>query len=113
MTICADNFNLARPQRVADQGAWLLIAPHGFAAEPAKLEDNAKEYQAHIRKVAAKTRLWVIGTDAVLGTIQGGAWKGWLHSGCSLVARPDGTTAMVAKFKEPDLIVFDIPAEKD
>lgn len=108
-----DFLNLAHPQRVADLGASLLVAPHGFAAEPAKLEENAREYQAHIRNVAAKTKLWVIGTDAVLGTVQGGAWKGRLHSGCSLVARPDGTSAMVAKFKQPDLIIFDIPGEKD
>ncbi len=112
LTICADNFNLKNPQRVAEQGAWLLIAPHGFAAEEKKLEQNSREYQQHIQKVARSTGLWVIGTDAVLGTVQGGAWKGWLHSGCSLVARPDGTAAMVAKFKEPDLIIFDIPAEK-
>ena len=110
LTICADNFNLKNPQRVADQGAWLLIAPHGFAAEESKLEQNSREYQNHIRKVAGATRLWVVATDAVLGTIQGGAWKGQLHSGCSLVARPDGTAAIVAKFKQPDLIVFDIPA---
>ena len=32
LTICADNFNLKNPQRVADLGAWLLIAPHGFAS---------------------------------------------------------------------------------
>jgi predicted amidohydrolase len=112
LTICADNFNLKYPQRVADQGAWLLIAPHGFAAETAKLEENSREYQDHIRKVARSTKLWVIATDAVLGTVQGGAWKGWLHSGCSVVARPDGAAATVAKFKEPDLVVFDIPAEK-
>jgi len=110
LTICADNFNLKNPQRVADQGAWLLIAPHGFAAEESKLEQNSREYQNHIRKVAGATRLWVVATDAVLGTIQGGAWKGQLHSGCSLVARPDGTAAIVAKFKQPDLIVLDIPA---
>ncbi len=112
LTICADNFNLKNPQRVAEQGAWLLIAPHGFAAEQSKLEQNSREYQAHIRKVAGATRLWVVGTDAVLGTVQGGAWKDWLHSGCSMIARPDGTAAIVAKFKEPDLIVFDIPALK-
>jgi N-carbamoylputrescine amidase len=112
LTICADNFNLKNPQRVADQGAWLLIAPHGFAAEAAKLEQNSKDYQNHIQKVAQNTRLWVIATDAVLGTVQGGAWKGWLHSGCSMVARPDGTAPKVAKFKEPDLVVFDFPAEK-
>jgi N-carbamoylputrescine amidase len=112
LTICADNFNLKNPHHVAEQGAWLLIAPHGFAAEGGTLEQNSPEYQAHIRKVAASTKLWVIGTDSVLGTVQGGAWKGWLHSGCSLVARPDGTAALVAKFKQPDLIVFDIPAEK-
>jgi predicted amidohydrolase len=112
LTICADNFNLKNPQRVADQGAWLLIAPHGFAAEPEKLEQNSKDYQKHICNVAAKTGLWVIGTDAVLGTIQGGQWKGRIHSGCSMVARPDGTAAVVAKFREPDLVVFDIPAER-
>jgi N-carbamoylputrescine amidase len=112
LTICADNFNLNNPQRIADLGAWLLIAPHGFAAEPEKLEQNSKDYQKHIGKVAAKTGLWVIGTDAVLGTVQGGQWKGRLHSGCSMIARPDGTAAIVAKFREPDLVVFDIPAER-
>jgi len=112
LTICADNFNLKNPQRVADQGAWMLVAPHGFAAEAAKLKENSKEYQSHIQRVAQNTKLWVIATDAVLGTVQGGAWKGWLHSGCSIVARPDGTAAIVAKFKEPDLVVFDIPAAK-
>ena len=111
LTICADNFDLAKPQRAADQGAWLLVAPHGFAAEEARLEQNAKEYQAHICTVAAKTKLWVIGTNTVRGVVQGGAWKGWLHSGCSAVARPDGSTAVVAKFREPDLIVFAIPAD--
>jgi predicted amidohydrolase len=112
LTICADNFNLKNPQRVADQGAWLLIAPHGFAAEAEKLEQNSKDFQKHICNVAAKTGLWVIGTDAVLGTVHGGQWKGQLHSGCSTIARPDGTAAIVAKFKEPDLVIFDIPAEK-
>jgi N-carbamoylputrescine amidase len=111
LTICADNFNRKNPQRVADQGGWLLIAPHGFAEEESKLEQNSQEYQKHIRKVASATKLWVVGTDAVLGTIQGGAWKGRLHSGCSIVARPDGTAAIVAKFKQPDLIVYDIPPE--
>ncbi len=27
LTIFADNFDLQKPQRVVDQGAWLLIAP--------------------------------------------------------------------------------------
>jgi len=111
LTICADNFDLKKPQRVAEQGAWLLIAPHGFAAEQSKLKKNSDDYQAHIRKVASHTKLWVIGTDTVLGTVQGGAWKGWLHSGCSVVARPDGSAACVGKFKEPDLVIYDIPAK--
>jgi predicted amidohydrolase len=109
LTICADNFNLAHPQKVAQQGAWLLVTPHGFAAENNRLEQNSQEYQTHIRNVARQTGLWVVGTDAVLGTVRGGAWKGWLHSGCSMVARPDGTTAIVGKFKQPDLVIFDIP----
>jgi N-carbamoylputrescine amidase len=110
LTICADNFKLEHPQRVADLGGWLLVAPYGFAAEENQMEANAKEFQDHVRKVARQTGLWVIGTDAVLGTIQGGAWKGQLHNGSSMVARPDGTAAIVGKFKQPDLVVFDIPA---
>lgn len=111
LTICADNFDIKKPQRVADQGAWLLVAPHGFAAEQSKLVQNSQDYQKHITGVAAKTRLWVVAADAALARVKGGAWKDWLHSGCSLVARPDGTAAIVAKFKEPDLIVYDIPPE--
>ena len=110
LTICADNFNLANPQRVADQGAWLLVAPHGFAAEPNRSEANAREYQEHISKVARGTGLWVVATDSVLGAVRGGAWKGWLHSGCSMVARPDGSCAVLAKFKQPDLVCLDIPS---
>jgi endonuclease/exonuclease/phosphatase family metal-dependent hydrolase/predicted amidohydrolase len=112
LTICADNFNIKNPQRVADQGAWLLIAPHGFAAEQTKLLQNSEDYQKHIRGVAEKTGLWVVATDAARARVKGGPWKGRLHSGCSLVARADGSAAVVAKFKEPDLIVFDIPAER-
>jgi len=111
LTICADNFDPDIPRRVAKMGAWLLITPHGFAAPESKLEENAVEYQNHIRKVAAEAKLWVVGTDAVLGRIKGGEWKGQLHSGCSMVARPDGSAAIVAKFKQPDLIIYDIPAE--
>jgi len=109
LTICADNFDLKIPQRVANQGAWLLVAPHGFAEEESELEKNAKAYQRHVCKVARATQLWVIATDAVLGRIQGGMWEGRLHSGCSLIARPDGTAAIVAKFKQPDFVVYDIP----
>jgi hypothetical protein len=31
------------------------------------------------------------------------------HSGCSVIARPDGTAAATGKFLEPDLVIFDIP----
>jgi predicted amidohydrolase len=112
LTICADNFEAQIPARVAELGAWLLIAPHGFAAEEAKLEENAAAYQRHIRKVAGNAKLWVIGTDAVLGTVKGGAWKGQLHSGCSTIARPDGSAAVVGKFRQPDLVIYDIPSEE-
>ena len=111
MTICADNFTLGIPARVAKMGAWLLITPHGFAADESELEKNGKDYQEHIAKVASHTKMWVIGADAVLGTIKGGAWKGKLHSGCSTIADPSGRAVVVAKFKEPDLILYNIPAK--
>ena len=112
ITICADNFNLGIPKKVADQGAWLLITPHGFAAEVEKLKKNSEEFQEHIRKIAGHTKMWVIGTNTCLGPIASGAWKGRPHSGCSTLARPDGSAATVARFNSPDLVLFDIPAEK-
>ena len=111
MTICADNFTSKIPQKVGDLGAWLLITPHGFAADESELEGNGRSFQKHIRTVAREARLWVIGTDTVLGRIKGGAWKGKLHSGCSTIACPHGLAAVVGKFKEPDMIICEIPAE--
>ena len=111
LTICADNFHIEYPRSVAEQGAWLLIAPHGFAAPEGELQKNSVEYKTHICGVASKTHLWVVAADAAMARVKGGAWKDWLHSGCSIVARPDGSVAAMAKFKEPDLLVYDIPAE--
>lgn len=109
LTICADNFSIEYPKRVAELGAWLLIAPHGFAAKVNDLENNAASYQAHIANIAQSTGLWVVGTDAVKGPIAGGVWQGWPHSGCSTIADPEGNKTVVGKFFETDLIIFDIP----
>ena len=109
VTICADNFTIKHPQKVADKGAWLLIAPHGFAEKESDLPENAIKYMNRIKKTAADTRLWVIGTDAVLSPVAGGAWKGYLHSGCSTIADPAGKAVAIGKFKETDLIIYDIP----
>lgn len=110
ITICADNFNIEIPRRVAKQGAWLLLAPHGFAADEDDISKNARDYQEHIRSVARETGMWVVGCDAVLATITGGKWKGKLHSGCSTVANPEGDAVAVGKLKQPDLVICDIPA---
>lgn len=112
ITICADNFNLEIPKKIADQGAWLLLAPHGFAAEVENLRNNAKEFQEHIKRVAKHTNMWVVGTNTCRGPIATGAWKGRPHSGCSTLARPDGSAVAVAKFNTPDIIVLDIPANR-
>ena len=109
LTICADNFNLSIPQRAADMGAWLLIAPHGFATECGNFAQNARSYQEHIRRVAAHTKMWVIGTDAVMGKVTGGVWKGRYHIGCSTIANPEGEAVAVGKFLRPDLTVYEIP----
>lgn len=111
LTICADNFDLKIPRRAAEQGAWLLVAPHGFAAPVKEMKKNAEEFRRHIRKVARGTGLWVAAANAVLGRVKGGAWKGWMHCGCSTVVRPDGAALPVARFKQPDLVVIDVPEE--
>jgi len=110
LTICADNFDIAIPQRTAQEGAWLLITPHGFAAPVDEMKKNARAFQEHIRRIAAKTGMWVAGTNVVLARVKGGAWKDQMHCGCSTLARPDGTAAVAGKFKQADLIVYDIPA---
>lgn len=109
LTICADNFDLAIPKRAAAEGAWLLIAPHGFAAEVPRMEKNAEEFQAHIKKVAVNTGMWVIGTNVALARVKGGAWKDQMHCGCSTVARPDGTSAATGPFKQAAMVMCEIP----
>jgi predicted amidohydrolase len=111
LTICADNFDVEIPRRAARMGAWLLIAPHGFAAPEDAMEKNAADFQEHIGRVAAATGMWVAAANVVLGTVQGGAWKGRMHCGCSTVADPCGTRVAVGHFKRPDLVFHDIPAE--
>ncbi len=112
LTICADNHNIEYPLRVAELGAWLLIAPHGYAASDTNLVDNAIKYMNHIKNVAEKTKLWVIGTDAAHSPVAGGDWKGYLHSGCSTIADPTGKAVAMGKFRESDLIIYDIPSGK-
>jgi len=112
LTICADNFDINVPKRVAELGAWLLIAPHGFAAPIDKLEGNAHSFNTHIKDMAKGSGLWVIGANCVMGQIASGDWKGWMHSGRSTVANPAGETFAAGKFQYPDLVVCDIPAEK-
>ena len=61
--------------------------------------------------IASKTHLWVIGTDAGLTLVEGGDWKGYLHSGCSTIADPTGKAVAIGKIRETDLVIYDIPAE--
>jgi N-carbamoylputrescine amidase len=110
LTICADNFDITIPQEAAKAGAWLLIAPHGFAAEIERMETNAQEFADHIRRVATGTGLWVAAANVARGLVKGGAWKGQMHCGRSRVVRPDGTEAAAGEFNLPDLVLCDIPS---
>lgn len=112
LTICADNFKIDNPKMVAAQGGWLLVAPHGFAAKLGDLEGNSNSFRQHICGTAKGTGLWVMGADTVMGRVMSGPWKGWLHTGKSTIANPKGEAVAVAKFLYPDMVVYDIPAEK-
>ncbi|GMV90612.1 MAG: hypothetical protein AMXMBFR82_03900 [Candidatus Hydrogenedentota bacterium] len=110
VTICADNFDIAVPQKVADQGAWLLIAPHGFAAKQEDLFDNAVAFINHVKQVAEKTALWVVAANTARSEVAGGGWKGYRHSGASTIADPSGNAKAIGRLLEPDLVIYDIPA---
>ncbi len=111
ITICADNFSAEYPGKIAALGAWLLIAPYGFAEKKSDLPDNSVSFLNHVKKVAGESKLWVIGTDAAISEVAGGAWQGYLHSGCSIIADPAGKAQAIGRFKATDLVIFDIPAE--
>jgi hypothetical protein len=72
------------------------------------MEANSIKFRKHICGIAANTGMWVAGANVVLAEIKGGDWKGQMHCGCSTVARPNGTAAAVGKFKQPDMVVYDI-----
>ena len=108
LTICADNFNIENPKRVAALGAWLLITPHGYAAADADLPDNAVRYMNHIRNIARQTGMWVIGPNTCRSIIGGGEWKGRQHSGCSTIAAPTGKAMIFGKYNQTDMIIYDI-----
>ena len=109
ITICADNFDIDHPKKVAGLGAWILITPHGFAENTRDLLDNGVSFINHIKKVAKESNLWVIGTNTAISEVAGGAWKGYRHSGASTIATPTGKAVAIGKFLETDLVVFDIP----
>lgn len=112
LTICADNFEIENPEKVAKQGGWLLITPHGFAAKNDDLANNALEYMNHIKGLATKIKLWVVGTNSCLSRIAGGEWEGFLHSGCSTIADSRGKVVAIGAFNKPDLFIYDIPMEQ-
>lgn len=112
LTICADNFDSGNTEKIVNLGAWLLITPHGFAAKENDLANNAVEYMNHIKNLATRTKIWVVGTNSCLSLVTGGEWEGYLHSGCSTIADPEGKVVAIGKFKEPDLIIYHIPSEE-
>jgi predicted amidohydrolase len=112
ITICADNFSTEYPRKIAALGAWLLITPYGFAEKKSDLPDNSVSFLNHVKKVAGESKLWVIGTDAANSEVAGGAWQGYLHSGCSIIADPEGKAKAIGKFNAIDVVIFDIPSEK-
>lgn len=108
LTICADNFDIENTIKVAELGAWLLLAPHGFAASEKELYDNSNIYVNHIKNMALQSKMWVIGANTCISKVSGGEWEGFLHSGCSTIADPTGKAAVIGKFNEPDLIIYEI-----
>lgn len=107
MLICADTFVGEVVQRMADLEPDLLIVPYGWAAEAHKWPEHGEELRKLVVATARTVGCPVVGTDCV-GMIAHGPWTGQTFGGHSVVADAEGKGVLVAKDREPDMMVVEI-----
>jgi predicted amidohydrolase len=111
MLICADTFTDEHLHRVASFGPDLLIVPYGWAAEHSEWPGHSDELHKLVCRVAQTVGCPVVGCNLV-GQMTHGPWAGRSFGGSSIVADADGRVLAVAKDRDVDVVVVDVPLGK-
>lgn len=106
--ICADTFSEENVRRMAALQPDLLVVPYGWAAPVGKWPDHARELHALVCRVAQSVGCATIGTNLV-GQMTHGPWAGQTYGGQSVAADASGRVLAVARDRDVDVVLVDVP----
>ncbi len=110
LLICADTFVAEHLEAMKKQEPDLVLVPYGWAAEKDKWPEHGKNLAATVSRAAEGIGAPVVGVDLV-GSITNGPWTGQTYGGQSVVADASGKILAVAKDRDADVLVIDIPIQ--
>lgn len=108
LMICADSFLQERVNDMKDLNPDLVLIPYGWAAPEEDWPEHAKELEKVVRNTALTVGCPVVGTDLV-GEISKGPWTGQVYGGQSIAIDGEGKILALAKDRDRDIIVFEVP----
>jgi predicted amidohydrolase len=106
--ICADTFEDAHVERMAQSKPDLVLVPYGWAAAVDKWPQHEKDLEHLVARRAKEWRCPVVGTDLV-GVIMHGPWQGQTYGGASVVADSAGHVLAVLRDRDVEVRVVDVP----
>ena len=106
--ICADTFTDAFVERLKALKPDLMLVPYGWAAASDKWPEHSRELEELVKRRAAQVRCPMAGVDLV-GEMTHGSWSGWTYGGSSIVVDGKGRLLFMARDRDTDLHVLDLP----
>ena len=108
LLICADTFKKDILEQMATLRPDLVLVPYGWAAKEEKWPEHGQELLKTVSKAATTIGSPVVGVDLV-GEISHGPWKGMTYGGQSVAADAKGKIIAVARDRERDVMIVQIP----
>jgi predicted amidohydrolase len=110
LLICADTFKTDLLEQMADLKPDLVLVPYGWAAEEEKWPEHGEELQKTVSKAARTIGAPVVGVDLV-GEITHGPWTGMTYGGQSVAANAEGKIISLAKDRDREVVIVQIPID--
>jgi len=108
LLICADTFQDEVLSRMAEKKPDLVIVPYGWAAKKSAWPQHGESLKNTVAKAARSTGAPIVGTNLV-GAITHGPWTGYTYGGQSVIAGGEGNVLAVAKDRDADVILVELP----